>query len=88
MREFRYVDEDNNGLHARPAGMLASVCKGFDSEIKVLADGKEADGKRLLSLMSLGAKCGTELHFKINGTDEEEAERALKEHFEAGKANG
>lgn len=87
MKEYRYVVEDNNGLHARPAGMLAATCKKFTSEIKVLYDGKEADGKRLLSLMSLGAKYGAELHFKIEGEDEEEAERAIKEHFKAGKEN-
>lgn len=87
MREFRHVVEDNNGLHARPAGMLANVCKGFESEIKVKADGKEADGKRLLSLMSLGAKHGVLLHFIINGSDEKEAEDAIKKHLEAGKSN-
>ena len=27
MKEYRYVVEDNNGLHARPAGMLAATCK-------------------------------------------------------------
>ena len=87
MREFRYVVEDKNGLHARPAGMLAAVCKTFESEIKVDALGKEADGKRLLSLMSLGAKCGTELHFKINGSDEVLAEKTIKEHLKTGEQN-
>ena len=87
MKEYRYVVKDNNGLHARPAGMLAATCKNFASEIKVFSNGKEADGKRLLSLMSLGAKCGAELHFKIEGKDEEEAERAIKKHFKAGEEN-
>ena len=88
MREFRHVVDDINGLHARPAGVLAALCKGFDSEIKVFALGKEADGKRLLSLMSLGAKQGTELCFKINGKDEEVAEASIKEHFNSGVNNG
>ena len=82
MREFYYSVKDKNGLHARPAGTLAKVAKSFDSEIRVLAQGKEADGKRLLSLMSLGAKYGTELHFKISGKDEEVAEKALFQHCE------
>lgn len=83
MVEFKYVLKDKNGLHARPAGMLAGICKTFESDIKVKAGGKEADGKRLLSLMTLGAKCGTELHFIINGKDEDVAEKALKEHCES-----
>lgn len=88
MREFRHVVDDINGLHARPAGMLATVCKGFDCEIKVSALGKEADGKRLLSLMSLGAKHGTELCFKISGADEDAAVSAIREHFNSGEDNG
>ena len=82
MREFRHVVGDKNGLHARPAGMLATVARSFESEIKVKAQGKEADGKRLLSLMSLGARHGTELHFIIEGKDEDVAEKALKKHCE------
>ncbi len=87
MREFRHVVGDKNGLHARPAGMLATVARSFESEIKIKAQGKEADGKRLLSLMSLGARCGTELHFIIEGKDEDVAENALKKHCEE-KLNG
>ena len=83
MREFKHTIKDKNGLHARPAGMLASVAKAFESDIRVEAQGKEADGKRLLSLMSLGAKHGTELHFKIEGKDEDVAEKALIEHCKA-----
>lgn len=80
MKEFKHIIKDKNGLHARPAGMLATAARSFESEIKVFSQGKEADGKRLLSLMSLGAKCGAELYFKISGSDEEQAAAALKEH--------
>ena len=78
MREFNYTVKDKNGLHARPAGRLATAAKAFDSDVRVSLGTKEVDGKRLLSLMSLGAKCGSELHFVINGIDESEAEGALK----------
>ena len=87
MKEFRHVVGDKNGLHARPAGMLAKKAKEFESEIKIKAAGKEADGKRLLSLMSLGAKHGTELHFIIEGKDEDNAFFELKKHCE-GELNG
>ena len=84
MKEFDFEIKDKNGLHARPAGMLATVARGFESEIRVISMGKEADGKRLLSLMSLGAKCGSQLHFKISGSDEEAACQALLKHLEGG----
>jgi phosphocarrier protein len=80
MREFVHRVGDKNGLHARPAGLLAMVAKSFESDIRVYAQGKEADGKRLLSLMSLGAREGTEMRFVITGNDEEQAEQALKSH--------
>jgi phosphocarrier protein len=68
-----------NGLHARPAGALASIAKRFKSEIQIKTDKKEADSKRLLSIMTLGATKGTVLKFIINGEDENEAEKAIRD---------
>ena len=78
MKQFFYRIQDPNGLHARPAGQLATFAKRFSSEIRVSANGKEVDGKRLLALMSLGAVHGTELVFTINGEDEEQAATSLE----------
>lgn len=77
MKEFTHKIKAENGLHARPAGALATCAKGFKSQIKVKKDEKEADAKRLLSLMSLGAVCGASLSFEIDGEDESEACEAL-----------
>lgn len=73
MKKFTLTIKDKNGLHARPAGVITSCAKQFKSAITVTMEGKEADAKRLLSLMSLGATCGKELEFEIVGKDEEEA---------------
>ena len=78
MKQFFYRIQDPNGLHARSAGQLATFAKRFSSEIRVSANGKEVDGKRLLALMSLGAVHGTELAFTINGEDEEQAATSLE----------
>ena len=78
MKQFFYRIQDPNGLHARPAGQLATFAKRFSSEIRVSANGKEVDGKRLLALMSLGAVHGTELAITINGEDEEQAATSLE----------
>lgn len=82
MKEYSHKIEAENGLHARPAGALASIAKKFSSQIKVKTQSKEADAKRLLSLMSLGASHGTELNFLIEGEDENEAYEALKDFCE------
>ena len=78
MKQFTYRIEDPNGMHARPAGALATFAKRFQSDIRVRAGEKEADGKRLLSLMSLGATHGTELTFSVTGEDEETAAAELE----------
>lgn len=78
MKEFIYTIVDKDGMHARPAGRLAMCAKQFASDIRVSANGKTADGKRLISLMMLGAVLGTTLTFSVTGEDEEKAARALE----------
>ena len=85
MKRYMYTIQDPNGMHARPAGALATLAKRFSSDIRVRANEKEADGKRLLSLMSLGATCGTELTFDIDGADEDAVVEALSEFFSNGE---
>lgn len=90
MREFTYLIQDVNGMHARPAGRLATYAKRFTSDVQVCANGKQADGKRLLALMSLGATRGSVLEFRVSGEDEEQASEALmqfcKENLNGGEA--
>ena len=82
MREFTYTIKDEHGVHARPAGLLASAAKAFGAAVAVECRGKSADGKRLLSLMSLGARCGDELRFRVEGSDEDEAADTLQRRCE------
>ena len=80
MKQFTFRITDPNGMHARPAGKLATYAKRFDAQIFIKANGKEADAKRLLSLMSLGATYQTELCFCVSGKDEDQVAAQL-EHF-------
>jgi phosphocarrier protein len=81
MKSFTYKLCKEGGIHARPAGAIALVARGFESDVVVRLGGEgeraEADGKRLLSLMTLGAREGDEVTFLINGRDEESAADAL-----------
>ena len=89
MKEFTYEIEDPNGMHARPAGRLATFAKQFSSQIRIRSGEREADAKRLLSLMSLGAVHGATLFFFVTGDDEESAcmalERFCREEWGKGK---
>ena len=43
MKSFIYRIEDPNGMHARPAGILAAQAKKFESSITVRFNEKKAD---------------------------------------------
>ncbi len=77
MREFNYVITDPEGIHARPAGELVTKAKSFQSEIKIVKDGRDADCKRIFGIMGLGVKCGQEVTMTFDGPDEDEASKAL-----------
>ncbi|MCI8979014.1 MAG: HPr family phosphocarrier protein, partial [Lachnospiraceae bacterium] len=46
-------------------------------------DGKEANAKRIMALMSLGATKGTEITVKVEGPDEGEAAKLVEEFLKA-----
>lgn len=82
MQTFTHTIRDPHGIHARPAGLLASAAKPFSASVSITCGGKTADGKRLLSLMSLGARSGDTLTFCIEGADETEAAEVLRRRCE------
>ena len=67
MKEFKYVVTDNEGIHARPAGELVKLVKGFESKITIEKDGKTVECRKLLALMGLGVKKGHEVTFTFDG---------------------
>lgn len=74
-KEVTIVPEE--GLHARPAAQFVKTAKSYSSDIKVLKDGKAANAKSSLSLMSLGAAQGDKLLIQAEGEDEAAAADAL-----------
>lgn len=81
MKEFKYVITDELGLHARPAGLLVKEAGKFQSAVTMEANGKSGDAKRILGVMSMGVKKGCEVTIKTEGSDEEEAAKALEVFF-------
>jgi len=73
MLSKQLVLQSRGGLHARPATFLVQMANKYQSKIKVVLDGKEADGKSVIGLLTLGAGQGKEITLVVDGTDEQEA---------------
>lgn len=78
MKTVEYTITDALGIHARPAGMLVKEASKFQSDIKIASPKKEVDAKRIMGVMSLGAKQGDLVKLTIAGEDEDEAAEALE----------
>lgn len=81
MTEILYTVTDELGIHARPAGMLVKLLQGFQSNISISCKGKQADGKKLFALMSMGVKRGDTLLLTANGPDDADAAQAAERFF-------
>ena len=75
MKEFQYTVKDACGIHARPAGLLVKVVKGFSSTATLEKNGKTCD---LRKLMGMGVKQGETVTIKVEGEDEDAAAEAIQ----------
>lgn len=65
------------GLHARPAAQFVKLAKQFNSKISVACNGKTADAKSLVRVLSVGAGKDAEIEIIAEGEDEQKAVAAL-----------
>ncbi|HEX6808134.1 MAG TPA: HPr family phosphocarrier protein [Gemmatimonadaceae bacterium] len=70
---------NKNGLHARPAAELVKTASRFQSEITMVRDDLEVNGKSIMGVMMLAAECGAELLVRADGPDAEQAVSAIAE---------
>ena len=82
MKEFKYVVQDELGLHARPAGLLVKEAAKYKSAITLDSGVNKADAKRIMAVMSMGVKQGVEVTVTVDGEDEDAAFDAIKTFFE------
>ena len=68
---------NESGLHLRVAHKFVNLANTFKSEIRVHCNEIMADGRSILSLLCLGANCGTMLALEAHGCDAEDAVAAL-----------
>lgn len=85
MKEFEFVVNDPQGIHARPAGLLVKEAKKFESNISVFKGARKGNLKKIFTVMALGVKQGETIKVQVEGADEEQAastvEAFLKENF-------
>ncbi len=76
------------GLHARAAATFVRLSSRFSSDIKLIKDGYEVNGKSILGILSLAAVQGTEIKISIKGEDAREALKEIEKLIESGFGEG
>ena len=85
MRQTTLTIVNPLGLHARAASKVVDVAKHFAAKITLTnGSGVEADAKRIMSLLLLGAPIDSEVILRVEGEDENAAFDALTELINAG----
>lgn len=78
MLKWEYEILDPEGLHARPASKLVMTSIKYQSEIRILCGGKNADAGNILEVMALGVRRKDKITIEVSGSDEEAALEAVK----------
>jgi len=81
MIEKQYIINNEQGLHARPASLLVQAASQSKSSVALIKEGKEYNAKSILGIMSVGAKKGDQILFRIDGSDEVETAAKLEALF-------
>lgn len=70
---------NKNGLHARPAAEIVKTAAKFKSEITIVRDDLEVNGKSIMGVMMLAAEFGATLTIRANGPDAQQAVDGIAE---------
>lgn len=70
--EKEIVVKNSQGLHARPAAMFVQIVSRYDSNVTIIKDGEEVNGKSIMGILTLGVQQGTVIKLIVNGEDAQE----------------
>jgi phosphocarrier protein len=68
---------NENGVHARPAAEIVKTAGKFASNITIVRDDLEVNGKSIMGVMMLAAECGSNITLRATGADADDAVVAL-----------
>lgn len=70
---------NRNGLHARPAAEIVKLSAKFKSDITIVREDLEVNGKSIMGVMMLAAEFGSNILVRATGPDAEQAVNAIAE---------
>jgi phosphocarrier protein HPr len=73
MKEFTYIIQVPEGIHARPAGALATKAAKYSCDIQLKSGDRQASIKKLFAIMKLGIKQNESITVTFDGADEDAA---------------
>lgn len=82
MKQSILTINDPAGMHARPAGELVKIIKTFPGCTVTLDNGvRKANAASILSILSLGLKCGASVTVCAEGEREDEALKTVSDYI-------
>lgn len=88
MMRLEITIHNETGLHARPAKTLVNLVKKYKSDVAIWHGDKKANGKSLISVLTLGASKGSQLKIDVNGEDEQSAAAEIEAAIRSGLGEG
>lgn len=71
--EKKFVIQNKQGLHARPAALFVQTANKFKCEVEILKGRTKVNGKSIMGIMTLAAGAGTALTVRTTGDDAQAA---------------
>ncbi|APG26614.1 phosphocarrier protein HPr [Syntrophotalea acetylenivorans] len=84
MVEKGFIIVNRLGLHARAAAQLVKTANQFCSEVVVVKEDEEVNGKSIMGILMLAAAQGSEITVQVTGDDAELAIEAIGKLIEDG----
>lgn len=69
----KLVVRNKQGLHARPAALFVQIANKFDSDVTVVKDDIEVNGKSIMGILTLAAEKDSSITIVATGKDAHQA---------------
>lgn len=74
---------NEEGLHMRPAGLLAKAAMSYKGcDITLVYNGKRTNAKSVMNIMTAGIDCGAVVELEVSGQNEQQVLDELTQMFE------
>lgn len=84
MEKKDFTIKNRLGLHARAAAQLVQTANRFRSEITIVKDGLEVNGKSIMGILMLAASQGSRISVAAAGDDAQQALAAIGQLIDDG----